>query len=267
VWKKWKTGLFVTGRNRIRIPRPPESKSVPPGGIFGYDGPDMEENQSSPTAAYVMPFALFLAGLAVVAGVRALGGSSLFLAKPEYWVYPIQTIVCGGALVYYWKHYRFGAAGGWFLAGVVGLLALGLWVLPQALPGAASRTEGFDPTPFAGSPLVYWLTVVARFARLVIIVPLVEEIFWRGFLMRYLIREDFDRIPLGTYAAKSFFGVAVCFMLVHSMPDWPAALVTGLLYNGLLVRTKNLGACVAAHAITNLGLGLYIMVTGQWGFW
>jgi CAAX prenyl protease-like protein len=133
--------------------------------------------------------------------------------------------------------------------------------------GTAPRTEGFDPTVFAGSPVLYWLTVTARFARLVIIVPLLEEIFWRGFLLRYLIREDFSKVPLGAYSHLSFFGVAGLFMLVHQTPDWPAAFVTGLIFNGLLVRTKSLGTCVAAHAITNLGLGIYIMATRQWGFW
>lgn len=229
----------------------------------------MEESKQPPLMAYVMPFALFMGGLALAGAVRFLGEKSgeLLLSKPEYWVYPLQSLVCGGALVFFWKRYDFGKAGGWFVALAAGLLALGLWLLPQALPGIHPRTEGFDPTVFSSSPFLYWLTVVARFARLVVIVPLVEEIFWRGFLMRYLIREDFEKIPLGAYRHLSFFGVAGLFMLVHSMPDWPAAFLTGLIYNGLLVRTKSLGACVAAHAVTNLGLGIYIMTTRQWGFW
>ncbi|MEI6493722.1 MAG: CAAX prenyl protease-related protein [Verrucomicrobiota bacterium] len=229
----------------------------------------MQESKKSPLAAYVVPFALFLGGLALVEAVRFLGGASggPLLAKPEYWVYPLQTLICGAALVFFWKQYDFGKGGGWFAALATGLLALGLWLLPQVLPEVPPRTKGFDPTFFSGSPLVYSLTVAARFARLVIIVPLIEEIFWRGFLMRYLIREDFLNIPLGTYSRLSFFGVAGLFMLVHSMPDWPAAFLTGLLFNGLLVRTKSLGACVVAHAVTNLGLGIYIMATHQWGFW
>ncbi|MFA7343764.1 MAG: CAAX prenyl protease-related protein [Terrimicrobiaceae bacterium] len=229
----------------------------------------MDEPKKPPLAAYVVPFALFMGGLVLVGAVRFLGGKSgaLFLSKPEYWVYPLQTLACGAALVFFWRRYDFGKSGGWLAALAAGVAALGLWLLPQALPGAALRTGGFDPTVFSGTPLLYWLTVAARFARLVVIVPLVEEIFWRGFLMRYLIREDFSKIPLGAYDPRSFFGVAGLFMFVHQMPDWPAAFLTGLLYNGLLVRTKSLGACVAAHAATNLGLGIYIMATRQWGFW
>lgn len=229
----------------------------------------MEELKKSQLAAYVVPFALFMGGLALVGAVRSFGGATgpLLLSKPEYWVYPLQTLICGGALLFFWRQYDFGARGGWIAALAAGFLALGLWILPQALLGAPAREGGFDPTVFSASPSLYWLTVVARFARLVIVVPLVEELFWRGFLMRYLIREDFLKIPLGTYGFRSFFGVAVLFMLVHSPEDWPAAFLTGLIYNGLLVRTKSLGACVAAHAITNLALGIYIMATRQWGFW
>ena len=229
----------------------------------------MEKGLKSPLAAYAVPFGIFMGGLLVVQAAKSLGGPSgpFFLTHPEFWVYPLQTLLCGGALIFFWRRYDFGGKGGLPASLLVGLLALCLWLLPQYLPGAAPRTVGFDPTVFSDSPLLYWLTVAARFARLVIVVPLVEEIFWRGFLMRYLIREDFLKIPPGTYDPRSFFGVAGLFMLVHSMADWPAAFVTGLLYNGLLVRTKSLAACVAAHAVTNLGLGIYIMITRQWGFW
>ncbi len=229
----------------------------------------MEKETKSPIAAYVAPFVIFMGGLALSQAVGSVGKESdnLLLARPEYWVYPLQTLACGAALVFFWKRYDFGARGGLLLAAAAGVLALLLWLSPQLLLGFAPRTGGFDPTVFSDNPLLYWLTVTARFARLVIIVPLVEEIFWRGFLMRYLIRDNFETVSLGAYKATSFFGVAGLFMLVHSTADWPAAFLTGLIYNGLLVKTRSLTACVIAHAITNLGLGFYIMATRQWGFW
>jgi len=229
----------------------------------------MERKSSTQIAPYVVPFAVFMGGLALAGAVKNTAGSpeNLLLSRPEFWVYPLQTLLCGAALVFFWKRYNFGARGGWIAAITAGVLALALWLSPQLLFGSPPRTGGFDPTVFSENPFLYWLTVVARFARLVVVVPLVEEIFWRGFLMRYLIREDFESVALGTYQRLSFFGVAGLFMLVHSMPDWPAAFLTGLIYNFLAVRTKSLAACVAAHAITNLGLGLYIMMTQQWGFW
>jgi uncharacterized protein len=222
-------------------------------------------------AAYVVPFVVFMGGLVLVSVVEALGGGedaeSLWLRHPEYWVYPLQTVACGVALIFYWREYDWGRRGGLWWALAAGVVVLGIWVAPQVVLGAEPRLEGFDPTRMGEGTALYWLTVVARFARLVVIVPLVEEIFWRGFLMRYLIREDFTAIPVGTLQWKSFGIVAVCFMLVHGMADWPAALLCGLIYNGLAVRTGSLWACVLAHGLTNLGLGAYIMATGQWGFW
>jgi CAAX prenyl protease-like protein len=221
----------------------------------------------SPIAAYTAPFLVFMGGLVLVSVVQGVGGESLWLKRPEYWVYPLQTVLCALVLVFYWRQYDFAKRGGALLALLAGLVVLGLWIAPQAVLGFPARGEGFDPTVFEEDSALYWMTVTARFARLVVIVPLVEEIFWRGFLMRYLVREDFQNVPVGTFQWKSFLLVAVFFMLVHSTADWPAALLCGLIYNFVAVRTGSLAACVLAHAITNLGLGIYIMATRQWGFW
>ena len=221
----------------------------------------------SPLAAYVTPFLVFMAGLMLVSLVKDSNADTLWLRSPEYWIYPLQTALCAAALIFYWRQYDFGRRGGIVLGLAAGVVVLGIWIAPQAVLGAGARVDGFDPSAFGEGSALYWMTVTARFARLVIIVPLVEEIFWRGFLMRYLIREDFTSLPVGAFQWKSFSAVALCFMLVHGMADWPAALLCGIIYNFVAVRTGSLGACVLAHAVTNLGLGVYIMTTRQWGFW
>ena len=142
-----------------------------------------------------------------------------------------------------------------------------LWITPQIFLGFAPRTSGFNPDVFTARPILFWLTVAFRFLRLVVIVPLVEEIFWRGFLLRYLIDEKFDRVPFGRFSWLSFVVVTGAFALSHSVPDWPAAVLTGALYNWVAYRTRSLSTCVIAHALTNLLLGMWIMSTKQWGFW
>ena len=151
----------------------------------------------------------------------------------------------------------------------IGLLVFALWVSPQAVFHAARRENGFDPTPLAASesPALYHLTLALRFVRLVVTVPLLEEIFWRGFLLRYLVKEDFLSLPFGACTRFSFAVVSLGFMLEHNPPDYPAALVTGVLYNWVAARTRSLPACVLAHALTNALLGWYVMHTRQWGFW
>lgn len=142
-----------------------------------------------------------------------------------------------------------------------------IWIAPQAFFGFAPRVDGFNPLVFGGEPVLFWFELIFRFARLVAVVPLVEEIFWRGFLLRYLIDENFARVPVGAFSWFSFAAVTLAFMFTHAMPDWPAALVCGAVYNLVAYRTRSLASCVMAHAITNLLLGIWITHTRQWGFW
>jgi CAAX prenyl protease-like protein len=219
--------------------------------------------------AYTLPFAVFMAFLALYSAFGSLFQTSdrLLLSRPQYWIFPLQTAVCAGLLLVFWKSYPLLAHKDWPSGALAGIVAFVIWISPQAFFGGPNRIKGFDPEIFRDSSALYGMTVVARFARLVIVVPLVEEIFWRGFLMRYLIDEKFTAVGFGTFRPFSFFAVAVLFMLVHSSADWIPALLTGFLLNGVAVFTKSLWACVVAHAVTNLALGIYIMATKQWGFW
>lgn len=241
----------------------------------------MNEN-SSPAApaasrrdllAYAGPFVLFCVLQAVPALVKnASPGAPWYLHTPEFWVYPLQTLLCGALMFRFRRDYPRGISPLAALVGmVIGGLVFALWISPQVLLRFAPRTDGFDPTRLltADGSLTpgYLVTVTLRFARLVLVVPWLEEIFWRGFLLRYLIKEDFTRMPFGTWSPLSFGITTVGFMLEHSRPDWPAALATGLLYNLVAIRTRSLSACVLAHALTNALLGGYVMSTRQWGFW
>ena len=149
----------------------------------------------------------------------------------------------------------------------VAVIVLSIWILPQAAFHYPLRRDGFDPTVFRDQSSIYYATVAMRFIRLAVVVPFLEEIFWRGFLLRYLIREDFESVPVGAFTWLSFIVVTVGFCLEHGAADRPAALVAGALFNAVAYRTRNLSSCILAHAVTNLFLGLYIMQSGQWGFW
>jgi len=218
--------------------------------------------------AFVLPFVLFMAGLMAVSVAKALGMTNFggIRLDPMYWIYPMQTAVCAGALLWFWRSYDFSrTTSGNLLIGVgAGLLIFGLWVAPQEVFHQPHRTEGFDPNVVPG--LTPWM-LATRFTRLVLVVPLVEELFWRGFLLRYLVREDFTSLPFGSANRTSFWVVVGAFTLVHAQSDWPAAFITGILLNLLAVRTRSLAVCIAAHATANLALGLYICGTRQWGFW
>ena len=217
-------------------------------------------------AAFTLPTAAFLVLLALGRVLRKIGGT-FWLDSSEYWIYPAQTIFCGALLLWFWREYEFRAPRQIVFSAATALLAFAVWIAPQEVLGFPPRLVGFNPEPFSGQPAAYWTTIVFRFLRLVVLVPLVEEIFWRGFLLRYFVNEKFRAVQFGTFSWFSFAGVTVAFGFAHTQADWIVAFLAGALFNCVAYRTKSLASCVLAHAITNLLLGLWIMKTGQWGFW
>ena len=189
-----------------------------------------------------------------------------------YYVFPVQTVICAGVLAWFWRDYRLHEPRLAGLGIAVGLLVFALWVGPEALLAKTRfalvpRLQGFDPGIFASQPGIYWTELVLRFSRLVLVVPALEEVFWRGFLLRFLINEEFDAVPFGSYSRRANVIVAIGFMLEHTLADWPAALAAGVLYNWVAFRSRSLSNCILAHALTNALLGWYIMATHHWGFW
>jgi CAAX prenyl protease-like protein len=216
--------------------------------------------------AYVAPMLVFAVLLSLSALLKKVD-HRFWLASAEYWIYPLQTIVCGGLLIWFRREYDFEQLRNIAFTISVAALVFVLWISPRQFLGFPARNAGFNPDLFANQPLLYWPTVGFRFLRLVIVVPLVEEIFWRGFLLRFLIGENFTCVRFGTFSWVSFVVVTLGFGFSHSADDWIAACLTGAIYNGVAYRTKSLWSCVLAHAVTNLLLGIWIMTTKQWGFW
>ena len=219
--------------------------------------------------AYIAPFLGFLGLLALGGAIAHLfeGYAYWMVSAPRYWIYPLQIFLCAILLARGWHYYSLRAPSRPFFAVAIGILAFVLWIAPQQWLGQPARLDGFDPAFFGADGWPYAVNVTQRFVRLVVIVPLVEEIFWRGFLLRYLIKDDFTSIPIGAFSWLSFTAVTIGFTLEHSMADWPAAALTGALYNLVAYRTRSLSACVLAHAITNALLGGFVLRTGQFGFW
>ncbi|MES2594733.1 MAG: CAAX prenyl protease-related protein [Verrucomicrobiota bacterium] len=246
----------------------------------------MPRLRDSDTAAHVAPLFVFMAFL-MVPGWFRIDNSELpwFQRAPEHWVYPLQTFVCGALLLWFRRHYEFKPWRGLGLASLLAVGGIAVWIFPAWLYhklgagdqapswwswfGLVERKEGFDPTRLATWPEWQAMAIVLRFVRMVIVVPLVEELFWRGFLMRYLNAGDapWRSVPFGTHSWRAFGIVTLLVMLAHNPEDYPGALVWGSLVYWLAVRTRSLGACIVMHALGNLLLGLYALRTQQWGFW
>src|SRR5450755_3586408 len=154
-------------------------------------------------AAYALPMLLFIALLALNGLLKKID-HRFWLSSAEYWIYPLQTILCGGLVFWFRREYQWHRLSRAGFAIAVAVVVFVLWISPQAFLGFSPRTEGFDPGVFASQSALYWSTVAFRFLRLVVVVPLIEEIFWRGFLLRYLVNEKFHTIPIGTSSWLSF---------------------------------------------------------------
>jgi CAAX prenyl protease-like protein len=100
-------------------------------------------------------------------------------------------------------------------------------------------------------------------------VPLVEELCWRGFVMRALADPDrpFPETPFGTHRWKSYFVVTALVTVAHRPEDWIGAWIFGSLVYAVAVRTRSMAACVLAHAVANGFLGIVVVATRQWGYW
>jgi len=149
---------------------------------------------------------------------------------------------------------------------LIGLIVLVLWVgIDRLVPYQHLGTRtAFDPTPLRGSWL--WFAFLAvRFYGLVVMVPVMEEIFWRSFMLRYLTQLDFRRLAVGTFSATALWVTVAGSALSH--PEWLVAVVASLVYSLWLRRTGSLFASIVAHATTNAALGVYVLKTGSWQYW
>jgi uncharacterized protein len=152
------------------------------------------------------------------------------------------------------------------LGAALGLAVAAFWVALDGryppLPMQARR-GAFDPGMIPGAGRAAFLAV--RLLGLVVLVPLIEELFWRSFLLRLIVANDFRAVPVGRVTAPAAVISAGLFALAH--PEWLPALLTGLLWAWLLRRTRSLSACLVSHMTANLALGIYVLATGNWKFW
>src|SRR5258706_2653780 len=212
---------------------------------------------------YIAPFRVFLAFLA---GDR-------FLPFGADWNYAIRFAVVFGLLVWLSR-----GVISWRLSSLTGSTILGLaifaiWVGPDVLwPGYRHSwlfTNSLVGAPKSSPPAgvkASAMFILFRLLSSVVNVPVLEELFWRGWLMRWLIFKDVERVPLGAYQAQSFWLVAVLFASEHGS-YWDVGLITGALLNWWMIRTKSLADCILAHAVTNACLGAYVLIQNQWQYW
>ncbi len=216
----------------------------------------------TPFLPRVVPFAVFIVLLALqplLAGV-----------VDERWVIVSRGLAAAALLAVFWPRYRelfdvpATPAGEWILALGAGFAVAVLWMaLDAGWAHMGEAPSGFVPLDAAGSldPVL----IALRLFGFVLVVPVMEELFWRSFLMRRIDRVEFLALdPRATTLAALALSSAV-FALAHSA--WLAGLVAGVVYGTIYRRTGNLRACVASHATSNLTIGGWVLATRDWSLW
>ena len=230
---------------------------------------NIKNNQNTKTMVpYVLPFALYILL------------TQIPMEFPDFYpeLYSGCVIIMGLVLVFllYRKglfriHYN-------ITAGIIfGILGVILWIfichlnlekhiftyLPEWLQ--PSPRAAFNPFEAISSSSGQWGFIAMRITGIAIIVPLAEELFWRGFLLRWIIASQWMDVEIGKFTLKSFLWVTFLFTLAH--PEWIAAAVYCSLMNFLIYWKRDLWNCMVAHSTTNLLLSIYVIFTSTWELW
>ena len=150
------------------------------------------------------------------------------------------------------------------LAIATGVVVFVLWIhLDAAWMTIGSPSAPFKPLNADGT--LDGPQVAMRFFGAALLVPLMEELFWRSFLMRWLNHPVFQGVTPQRVGVRAVVLSTFVFTLAHTL--WLAAAIAGLVYALLYVKTGKLWVAVIAHAVTNAALGVWVVMTGNWQFW
>ncbi len=240
-------------------------------------------------ADHAVPFFLWI-GIMLIAMKMHLSPSSateeigsLNLISDAY-LYALRSILCLVVFLFLrpWKFYTPLQRKNILPSLGVGVAIFVLWIgfetefFKHLAPGLAtayekwcvmpfgSMREAVEDTPYAPAFCGWGLTLV-RLAGSAFVIAIIEEFFWRGYLIRTFRTPDFLDIDIGELHPTSFLIVAVIFGLEHT--EWAVGLITGIVYGLFYIRTRDIWAVSIAHVVTNLILGIYVLVTGSWQYW
>jgi uncharacterized protein len=215
-----------------------------------------------PALPRIAPFALFIAFLAFT---PLLGQ----LFDPR-WVVALRGVAVAAVLAIFWRSYTELAAPGraavsdWALAVLLGVAVFALWItLDSGWAVIGTPAAGFVPLRADGGldPAL----VALRLFGLVLVVPVMEELFWRSFVMRWIDRREFLSLDPARATPLAFALSSALFAVEHA--QWLAGLLAGLAYGWLYMRSRNLWIPIVSHAITNALLGFWILASRDWTLW
>lgn len=250
----------------------------------------MTDAAVSPVSLRTNPWVVFLAPFVVFMAMNSLEPTAPapvaqdVAAIEAYRQYPLyyaaKTALTVAAVVFVWPGYRalmpirFG-----LLATFVGIVGAVLWIVLWTIDlesmlgirdlagklGLGMRRSAFNPFEQLASPGQAWAFMALRLFGLALVVPLIEEMFYRGFVMRFVIDRDWPNVPFGKVTPAA--AAAAILLPVATHPEMFAAVIWFGLMVLLYAKTKNVWDCVVAHVTTNGLLGLYVITSENPAAW
>jgi exosortase E/protease (VPEID-CTERM system) len=216
------------------------------------DGPGVRPAESdNPVAPFLMP-ELVLIGSGLVTGLAVVDFDRL---------YAVRIVAAGAAVWIYRKHYRALPWGLHWDSVAIGVAVFGMW-LALARGGDAQHASQLQDALQRIGPAWAAAWIGARVIGTVVVVPFVEELAFRGYLLRRLVAADFDAVDARKPAVIAWLVSSVAFGLLHS--DWLAGTVAGLAFALAQQRRGRVTDAMIAHAVANLLLALAALVLGAW---
>ena len=223
----------------------------------------MTKTFSRPAIARCLPFITYLAFIAIAELLTRLG----IPQAEQRWLYAVKVAAVTATLVYFWRDYDELHSWNPTAAAVIAAIATGIVVLILWLNLGAGWMSigsaiGFDPT---NNGKLDWALIGVRIAGAALVVPVMEELFWRSFLTRWLDNPRFQTVDPGAISIRAIAIGALLFGVEHNL--WFAGIVAGLAYAALYKWQRKLWSPILAHGVTNGLLGAYVVATGSWQYW
>jgi exosortase E/protease (VPEID-CTERM system) len=207
----------------------------------------------NPTTAFLMPFMAMVAAAMIVAAFSS-GFDTL---------YPLKIMVGLVVLAYFLPIYwRMPWSWSW-LAAANGIAVFAIWLGLErfAIRDGTQLADGLQQlAPIWG---IVWLA--CRAIGSAAVVPIAEELAFRGYLMRRISAADFDAM---SYRQCSWLAVLISsllFGLLHGR--WIAGTLAGIFYALASRRRNMLCDAVTAHSVTNGLIAAYVVLTDSWQLW
>ncbi len=206
---------------------------------------------ANPTVPYLLPFLAILTAAMIS---RAVSG--------EFeWFYSLRVAAAAGALFYFRRSYRdLDWRFGW-MGAAAGALVFAIWI------GLSPRIYSAAPSALLSASAAArcsWIAI--RIIGAVIVVPIAEELAFRGFLLRRLASADFEAVGWRAFSWAPFLISSVAFGVLHG-ERWLVGSIAGAIFAFVQLRRGRIGEAIAAHAVANALVAAWVLSTGAWQFW